>query len=558
MIIIIQKINFKEEAVMGHLSSILKLKNILKRHKSILFLDLLGVFFVAVIGIPIPYITGKIVDEIILSDKKWKMLIILSLILLVLYFIKYLLSIGTNYMTRKVNTVVGLDLKYDLIAKAIKLPMGYITKMGQGNLQGRLSESEMITNTLSATIISTLLSSVSAILSLTTMLAINIKLGIIVLCMVPIFFMITRASNTKLTEKTKEMMNANVVLNAEGFEILNGIEDIKILNGENACLFKFKEYLSNYMKQTLKQNKLILIIGQNTQLASDLGSLLILFLSCVFIIRGEFTIGLYTSFTLYSTKILVSASALSNIGPQLKQLCLSIDRVYELLNMTDDTEGRKNVIKNRIENVKFDAVSFRYNEKCKFVLDNINFKISRGEKILIKGENGSGKSTLIKLLLGLYHVEKGKIKYNGIDIDSIDLENLRNHIGIVSQKIFLFKGTVLDNIRVGQEEVTREDIEKCIDRLKLRTYINKLPNGLDTEVFQNSGISGGQTQVIAFIRAFVTKKDIIILDEPISNVDQETSELILQTLQNYNYDGIIIMVSHNTKKMEFITKTIQL
>lgn len=165
---------------------------------------------------------------------------------------------------------------------------------------------------------------------------------------------------------------------------------------------------------------------------------------------------------------------------------------------------------------------------------------------------------MIKLLLGLYHVEKGKIKYNGIDIDSIDLENLRNHIGIVSQKIFLFKGTVLDNIRVGQEEVTREDIEKCIDRLKLRTYINKLPNGLDTEVFQNSGISGGQTQVIAFIRAFVTKKDIIILDEPISNVDQETSELILQTLQNYNYDGIIIMVSHNTKKMEFITKTIQL
>lgn len=543
---------------MGKLSSILKLKNILKRYKSLIFIDLLGVFLVAVIGIPIPYITGKVVDAITLSEKKWEMLIVLSVILLVLYLVKYLVSIGTNYMTRKVNTIVGLDLKYALIAKAIKLPMSYITEMGQGSLQGRLAESEIITNTLSATIISTLLSSVSAILSLTTMLAINIKLGVVVLCMVPIFFMITRASNTRLTEKTQEMMNANVLLNSEGFEILNGIEDIKILNGEKVCLFKFKEYLSNYMKQTLKQNKLILIIGQNTQLASDLGGLLILFLSCIFIIQSGFTIGLYTSFTLYSSKVLVSASALSNIGPQLKQLCLSIDRVYEILNMNDDTEGRKNIIKSRIENVKFNAVSFRYNEKSNFVLNNITFEISRGEKILIRGENGSGKSTLIKLFLGLYHVDKGEIKYNEIGIDSIDLENLRNHIGIVSQKIFLFKGTVLDNIRVGQEEVTREEIEKCIDQLKLRNYINKLPNGLDTEIFQNSGISGGQTQVIAFIRAFIANKDIIILDEPISNVDQETSELILQTLQNHKYDGIIIIVSHNTKKLEFITRIINL
>lgn len=543
---------------MGKITSIFKLRSILKKYKGLLVFDLLGVIFVSAVGIPIPYITGKIVDGVVTNNGKLKILLALCSMLLVLYLAKYLISIGTNYLTRKLNTVMGNELKFQLISKAIRLPMSYITEMGIGCLQGRLSESETITSMFSATIISTLLSSVTAVFSLTTMLAINLKLGIFVLVLIPVFFLITKASNKSLTEKTKEMMNANVVLNAEGFEILNGVEDIKILNGEKECLLKFKNCLQHFMQQTLKQNRLILIIGQNTLLASDLGGLLILFISCTLIISGEFTVGLYTAFTLYSGKIFVSANALSNLGPQLKHLCLSIDRTYEILDRSDDTDGRTIFINGDVKNIKLDNVSFRYDKKLQAVLKRISFEISCGEKVLIRGENGSGKSTLIKLLLGLYKTEEGEIQFNGTNVNTIDLESLRNHIGIVSQNIFLFKGTVLDNIRFGQCNVTKEEIEEFIEDLNLRNYINKLPKGLDTKLLQNSGISGGQSQVIAFIRALVSKKDVLILDEPISNVDCETRELILNILKDYNFGGIIIIVSHITEGIEFISKIINL
>ncbi len=204
-------------------------------------------------------------------------------------------------------------------------------------------------------------------------------------------------------------------------------------------------------------------------------------------------------------------------------------------------------------------VTFKYKNNVNNVLDSLNFRINKGEKVLISGENGVGKSTLIKLLSGLYEPIEGRILYNNLDLVTINKESLRERIGIVSQNIFLFKGTVLDNILYGQNEKKREDVEKLIIKLNLEPYISRLPKGLDSEIIQNNnGISGGQAQVIAFIRAIISNKDIIILDEPISNVDAETRNIILSILKESNFDGILIIISHFTEGMEFINKTIEI
>lgn len=227
--------------------------------------------------------------------------------------------------------------------------------------------------------------------------------------------------------------------------------------------------------------------------------------------------------------------------------------------MQDENKGKYEYLNEKIESIKLNNVEFKYNGSEKYILKNVSFKINKGEKILIKGENGSGKTTLIKLLLGLYTPTSGKIFYNNSDMEKINNKSLRNKIGIVSQNIFLFRGTVLDNILYGQTNKNRENVEKLIDEFMLTEYINRLSKGLDTEISQNTeGVSGGQAQVIAFIRAMLSDKDVIILDEPISNVDAETREIMLKILKVRKIDAILIIISHIIEEIDFIDKIIEI
>ena len=179
--------------------------------------------------------------------------------------------------------------------------------------------------------------------------------------------------------------------------------------------------------------------------------------------------------------------------------------------MKDENTGKNQYLNSKIQSIKIENLAFKYNENAKNVLKSFNLEINKGDKVLIRGENGSGKSTFIKLLLGLYSPSKGKISYNNIDSSLINNKSLREKISIVSQNIFLFRGTVLDNILYGQVQKNREDVEILIENLNLREYINRLPKGLDSEISQNTaGISGGQSQVIAFIRAMLSNKDVMI------------------------------------------------
>lgn len=297
---------------------------------------------------------------------------------------------------------------------------------------------------------------------------------------------------------------------------------------------------------------------ENTELISNFGSLLILFIAGILILKGQFTIGLYTSFSLYIGKVFASAQGIATIGTTIKPSCLSIERIYELLDMKDENSGKDKYLNEEIKSIKLQNVRFKYDEN-KTVLNSLNFQIKKEEKVLIKGENGSGKSTLIKLLLGLYDVTSGNIFYNDFDVAEINTESLRNRVGIVSQNTFLFKGTVLENILYGQNEKSRSDVQKVIQELNLDEYVNKMPKGLDTEISQNTaGVSGGQAQIIAFIRAMLTDKDVIILDEPISNVDAETREIVLNILRTREFKGILIVVSHLIEGMDFIDKTINI
>ncbi|MFU0824766.1 ABC transporter ATP-binding protein [Clostridium sp.] len=544
---------------MGKLTSLLRLKPIIKKYRLLLLFSVIGMIVSSIVMLPVPYFIGKVLDNISIYGQGIKGVMKYIVVIAVLYALDYIISLTSGYFTTKFNTLITNDLRYTMIDKITNLPMSYLSNVEKGYLQGRISESESIVNLLSINFMSTVTTVVNAALSIGTMFAINYKLALVVLAMGPISFFLARLSNRAINETTKKMLEVNAKVNADCFEILDGVEDIKLLNGIKSSTNKFKNKLSESTDTIIRQNRVSQFVQQSIATINNLETLLILIFASILIINNAFTVGLYTTFTLYSNRIFAAARQLSSIKPTLKRVCMSIERIYEILDMDEENSGREKKIEEKINSIKAEGVSFSYSQKDKNVLNNIDFEIGEGEKVIISGENGAGKSTLIKILMGLYEPTNGRILINNMDIGILNRNSLREHIGLVSQNIFLFRGTVLDNILFGQKGKNREDVERLIKELQLEKYIEKLPHGLDTIIVQNrNGVSGGQAQIIAFIRAMLMKKDIIILDEPIANVDYETRMLMMDAIKNKTYNGIVILISHHTDGMEFIEKVINI
>lgn len=543
---------------MGSLKSLLKIIPFIKKYRLFFCIGIAGTILCSVVSVPIPYFIGYILDNVVEGSKSYKELYYYIGLIALLYVLRYAISFAAQYIFAKVSNEVTNEMRYSVISKVLDLPMSYLSNTEKGYIQSRIGECGNVSVVFSPSNIGLLLGLVDAVAAAIAMFSLNFKLALVTVILSPVFYFSSKASAGGFMKVTHQMMESNAVLNGECFEIINGIEDIKVLNGKENQLKRFKSKLDDLVKKSIKQSKSILVFIENITIANNMGTLIILLIAAILIIKGQFTIGLYTSFSLYIGRVFGASQGLATVGTTIKPACLSIERLYELLDMKGENEGKTEILESNIDSIKVQNVSFRYNSNTKNVINSLNFEISKGEKVLLRGENGSGKSTLIKLLVGLYTPEEGKILFNDKDLSTINNKSLRDRIGIVSQSIFLFRGTVLDNILYGQNQKKREDVELLIKQLNLDSYINRLPNGLDSEISQNTaGVSGGQAQVIAFVRAMLLNKDIVILDEPISNVDVETRDIVLNILKNNEFEGILIVVSHIVDNMEFINKIIE-
>ncbi len=543
---------------MGSLKSLLKIIPFIKKYRLFFCIGIAGTILCSVVSVPIPYFIGYILDNVVEGSKSYKELYYYIGLIALLYVLRYAISFTAQYIFAKVSNEVTNEMRYSVISKVLDLPMSYLSNTEKGYIQSRIGECGNVSVVFSPSNIGLLLGLIDAVAAAIAMFSLNFKLALVTVILSPVFYFSSKASAGGFMKVTHQMMESNAVLNGECFEIINGIEDIKVLNGKENQLKRFKSKLDDLVKKSIKQSKSILVFIENITIANNMGTLIILLIAAILIIKGQFTIGLYTSFSLYIGRVFGASQGLATVGTTIKPACLSIERLYELLDMKGENEGKTEILESNIDSIKVQNVSFRYNSNTKNVINSLNFEISKGEKVLLRGENGSGKSTLIKLLVGLYTPEEGKILFNDKDLSTINNKSLRDRIGIVSQSIFLFRGTVLDNILYGQNQKKRGDVELLIKQLNLDSYINRLPNGLDSEISQNTaGVSGGQAQVIAFVRAMLLNKDIVILDEPISNVDVETRDIVLNILKNNEFKGILIVVSHIVDNMEFINKVIE-
>lgn len=529
----------------------------IKKSKIYLVLGLAETIFVSAIVAPVPYLIGKVLDTLLINNITFSDIKGVLLSILTIYVVKFLLNISYQYFFARLQQNIVNEIRMDIVERLIDAPLSFINKREKGYILARIGEVQQIGAIFSPTIITSLVSIFEIIFCFAMMVCINVKLTLIAVIIVPGYFAISKAISKKITKNTILVQENIANLNADMFETLNGIEEVKLLNGKQTQLNKIFLKIKMVIKSSIKQSLSMVAFIQSISFVSDLVNLGVLALAGVFIISGEITVGVYTAFSIYINKILGVTQSVGTFEITIKPVCATIERVKELLFADLETRKDAGTLKEDISEIFFEDVSFGYKSN-KVFLNKITYRFSEGDRVLLLGGNGSGKTTFIKLLVGLYEPVEGNIFINGENMRKLNKEDIRKKVGIVSQDIFLFKGSVLDNILFGVDGKNRKDVENLLEKFELKDYINHLPNGLDTEIAQNgTGISGGQTQIIAFIRAIIKEKDILILDEATSNLDQDTCKRIISILSENELYKMLFIISHQNYEYIFVNKTIK-
>lgn len=539
--------------------NLLFLFSFMKKSKKIFVIGVIGMVLASIVVAPVPYLIGYIVDKIILVDGSFDDLLKIVILLIGLYLIRFIISMIYQYYFAKLQQVVVNEVRISMVEKILDAPLSYINKNEKGYILGRISESGSIGSIFSPVILNNIIGIFDMTMSILIMMRISKKLTMVALIVIPIYFIISKYSTNKVVKSTTSVFENSAIVNGEVYEILNGIEDIKMLSGKILQVKKLSEKLNEMIKSVLKQSFSFIFFIENIILANNIVTTLVLFISGVLILKNELTIGIYTSFSIYVSKILANTQAFASLELTLKPVCISIERVKEFFGLENEDSKEYDVLDESIESIELQDIGFRYKDNSELVFDNINYKFENGDKVFINGINGSGKTTLIKLISGLYNPTMGKILINGKDSCNINKTSIREKIGVVSQNIFLFKGSILDNILYGHNNKEREDVIELINKYNLDIFVNRFNNGLDTEIVQSgAGISGGQAQLIAFLRAIIKRKDILILDESTSNLDIETRKSIIDIIKENDLCNILIIISHQDEGLDFIDKSISL
>lgn len=493
-----------------------------------------------------PIAVQYFIDDLLPSGN-WGNIIGASIALLVLYVVNTILMYIVNYWGHMLGISIETDMRRNLFAHIQKLSFRFFDQSKTGHLIGRLTnDMNMIGEMAHHGPEDLFIAIMTLVGSFIVMLTINWKLTILTFIVVPMIIWVVIYFNKKMTAAIHQLYKDIGDFNARIEDNVGGIRVVKAFTNE---AFEEKQFARNnaqFKFTKLSSYKLIAKNSSITYMMMRFVSLFVLVCGTWFVISGELSNGQFIGFILLTNVFFRPIEKINAVVESYPQGFAGFKRYVELMETAPDINDKPDakVMTHFSDEITFEGVSFGYEEHKK-ILNHINLTIKQGQTVAFVGPSGAGKTTICSLLPRFYEVSEGSIRIDGINIKDYTQHSLRQHIGIVQQDVFLFAGTIRENIQYGKLDATEEEIWAAARRARLEAFLLDQPDGLDTVIGERGvKLSGGQKQRIAIARMFLKNPPILILDEATSALDTETEVAIQQSLAELSEGRTTLVIAH--------------
>lgn len=518
-----------------------------KPHKLLFFLDLICAFLISASDLIFPMVTRKFINDFI-PNRNLRSIIIFAIILLVLYLFRLFLDYFVGYWGHVLGVRMEYDMRKELYSHIQKMSFSYFDETKTGQLMSRVTNdlneiSELAHHGPEDLFISTIMLIGSFIL----MLSINVKLTIALFTVIPFLIWFALSYNLKMRNSFSRYRVILGDINARLEDSISGIRVVKSFTNEEHEEKKFDEGNHNFKLIRSETVKYIGIFSGGINFFSNILNLIALAFGGYLVYKGEITFADFTAFLLFMGLMISPVKRLAQFVEQFQRGMAGFNRFIEVKQIKPQIIDSPNAInmgqaKGKIE---FDNVNFSYTEDTENVLKNINLSVMPGETVALVGPSGAGKTTLCSLIPRYYEVNSGKISVDDMDIKDVTLNSLRKNIGMVQQDVFLFSGTIFDNILYGNLDATKEEVYEAAKKANAHEFILATENGYDTYLGERGvKLSGGQKQRISIARMFLKNPSILILDEATSSLDNKSEAVIQESIEKLAKGRTTFIIAH--------------
>lgn len=517
-----------------------------KPHRKLFAADMTASLFISLIGLIYPIMTNIMLNELI-PQRKYKAIIFAGLLVLMLYVVRALLRYFVQYYGHLIGTRMQAQMRTDMFAHLQKLPFSFYDNTETGEIISRISNDlfdvvELAHHGPENLIISTL----TIVGSFIYLCTINIPLTLIIFACVPFLIFVSAVLRTRMKEAFSERRVTTAGINAATESSITGIRVTKAFSGSKKEMEKFEKNNNLFVRSCHKAYKAMAQFHSSSTFITDVFNVIIIIAGGLFLYGGKIDFGDYSTFIVSVNIFINPVTQLIGFMEQYQNGVSGFSRFVEIMEAEPEKENEN---AREIESVKgeieFKNVSFSYGTDDGEVLNNISFKVKAGEKLAFVGQSGGGKTTICHLIPNFYKVDSGEILLDGININDITFNSLRRNIGIVQQDVFLFSGTIRDNIMYGRLNATEEEMINAAKSANIHDFVMSLEKGYDTEIGERGvRLSGGQKQRISIARVFLKNPAVLILDEATSALDNTTEILIQNALDELCKGRTTLVVAH--------------
>lgn len=516
-----------------------------KPHKFSFALDMLASLMIAVIGLGYPIITRKMLNDWI-PNVNIKFIIMFGIILLLLYLIRMFLKYFVQYYGHMIGIKMQAQMRIDLFTKLQKLPYSYYDNHETGKIMTRMTNDLQDVSELAHHGPENIfICGIMIIGSFVYLCTIEYHLTLIIFACIPILVIISIILRKRMRHAFMESRKSVAIINGAIESSITGIRVTKAFTNSKKELEKFNEGNNMYVEARRKSYKAMGQFNSSTSFVTDIFNVIVLIAGGIFLAKGDITFGDYSTFIVSVNLFISPITTLITFVEQLEEGSTGFKRFMEILDEKEEVENENSKpLKVTNGEILFEHVSFKYNDS-KEVLNDINLHIAGGKKLALVGPSGGGKTTICHLLPRFYLNEEGSIYIDNQNINNVTLESLRKNIGIVQQDVFLFNGSIKDNILYGNLNASNEEVVEAAKRANIHDYITSLPKGYDTQIGERGvKLSGGQKQRLSIARVFLKNPSILILDEATSALDNTTEILIQNALDELCKGRTTLVVAH--------------